>query len=122
MAVVTMKKIVFTNVSFDLDIEGTREFNLEVKNEISLKVPKDEIDKTFLLVFETTLTDPEHNYMNINVKANVIFDCDEKLSSYDDVVKNNCFVPAFKEIVNKIDQILETMNYPKLNITVPAIN
>ncbi|MCH5182925.1 MAG: hypothetical protein J1E00_01995 [Oscillospiraceae bacterium] len=116
MANVSLSKIIFTNISYDLDIEDSEQFSLEVKNEISLKLPKDTSDNSFLLVFETSVVEPEHNYLKIIIKANAFFDSDEKLSSYDNVVKSECFPVVFKTIAQKIDQILEILDYPRLNI------
>lgn len=114
---VTLEKIVFTNISYNLNVESVTEFHLELKNEISLKTHKDETNNSFLLVFETSVFDPENDYINIKIKANAFFECSEKLSFYDDVVKDICFPIVFKEISEKIDKILEILDYPKLHMT-----
>lgn len=121
MVKATLSKLIFTKISYDLDIEEKKEFGLEVKNKITLGIPKSGDDNSFLLVIETSVVEPEHNYINILIKSNAFFNCGEKPSSYDDVV-NDCFPTVFKQIAEKIDQILDVLNYPKLNISQASSN
>lgn len=99
-----------------MNLEEAEDFNLEIRTELNLRTPIDEQDKSFLLVIQTSVIEPEHNYVKISFKANAYFESKEKLLSYDDVVKNEGFPIAFEKISQKIDEILEILDYPKLNM------
>lgn len=107
---------VITNTSYDLDVEEGHEVSLEVKEEVSLKLPKDPSDTTFLLVSLTTVEDVEKKSVRIVVQANAFFDCDQKLASYDEVIQKHCFPMLFKKAAETIDKVLEALDYPKLNL------
>lgn len=113
---VRLVNYVVTSTSYNLNVEEGQEVSLEVKEEISLKLPKDPSDTTFLLVSETIVEDVEEKSVNIVVKANAFFDCDQKLATYDEVVQKQCFPMLFKKAAEVIDQVLEVLNYPKLNL------
>lgn len=117
MANVSLSNLVVTNISYNIDVKEDSDLQLEVKNELTLKFPQDIETNNFLLVFDISITEPKNKQINISVKANAFFNCDEKLDSYDDVVNNICFPIAFEQLSQKIDSILEVLNYPKLNIT-----
>ncbi len=116
MADIKLVKIIFTHVSYDMNVENAKHFSLEVKNQIGLKVPKDENDTSFMMVVNMTAIEPENNIIKINIKANAIFSSDEKITSYDKIFDDICFPLVYKEISDKIDGILEVLEYPKLGI------
>lgn len=117
MANANLSKLIITNISYDINVKEANDLNLEVKNELTLKFPQDIETNGFLLVFDISITEPKNKRINISVKANAFFDCDKKLDSYDELVANECFPIVFNRLSEKIDAILETLEYPKLNIT-----
>ncbi len=116
MANVNLEKLIVTNISYDLNTEDAKEFSLEVKNEMSLKVHTNEDSNRFLLEFVTSIVEPKNNYINISVRANAFFQANEKITAYDDIVKDQCFPIVFDELSKTIDQILEILGYPKLKL------
>ena len=117
MAKVSLMKLVITNTSFNIDVKEENDLNLEVKNELTLKLPEDMETNSFLLVFDLSICEPKNKRINISVKANAFFKCDDKLDSYDEVITNECFPLVFELLSKKIDSILEVLDYPKLNIS-----
>ena len=118
MANVTLENLVVTHISYNLNTEDAKEFHIEVKNEISLKVHSDEDSNRFLLEFKTSVVEPKNNYINIVVNANAFFKAEDKITAYDDIVTDQCFPLVFNKLSEIIDQILDVLGYPKLKLGV----
>lgn len=111
-----LEKIVFTHISYDINVDEAQSFKLEIKNEFKLKVPKAVDDNSFLLMVETSIVEPEKKIIAIEIKADAYFECSEKPSSYEELIKTQCFSKIMDLLSKKVDGILEILGYPKLNI------
>lgn len=122
MAKVTLRDLTIKKISYDIDIENGSNINLNVKNEINLKISKDEDDNSFMLVIETSIEETKNGSMSIFAKSEIIFDSDEKITSYDKVIEEFCFPTAFEKISEKIDLVLIALGYPKLGLYNQSLN
>ena len=118
MQLIDLSNIVYTKISYEMSMEDAQSFSLEIKNELTLRLPKDADSKSFMLTINTSVVEPNKKAICIEIVANAFFEYKDQIDSFDEIIKNECFPKAFSRISDTIDQILAVLNYPKLNISI----
>ena len=101
---VALKNRVIESVSIHLNPDKIRKNGITLSNEgkIELRIPKEEDDLSILLVANMKIKSQEdENDFLASFVANFFFEIDEKLSSYDEIVTQEC-MPVIQEETKKI--------------------
>ena len=101
---VALKNRVIESVSIHLNPDKIRKngITLSIEGKIELRIPKEEDDLSILLVANMKIKSQEdENDFLASFVANFFFEIDEKLSSYDEIVTQEC-MPVIQEETKKI--------------------
>ena len=112
---VALKNRVIESVSIHLNPDKIRKngITLSIEGKIELRIPKEEDDLSILLVANMKIKSQEdENDFLASFVANFFFEIDEKLSSYDEIVTQEC-MPVIQEETKKItNSFMSQMGFP----------
>lgn len=100
----------------NFNLEESKSFQMDVRLEASIKQPQNPKDNTALLTFNTQISSNDDS-VSLNMESAIIFEFDEIPSDYQLVAKDICIPMAQKEILGRIDNILENLGYPEIKFS-----
>ena len=112
---VALKNRVIESVSIHLNPDKIRKngITLSIEGKIELRIPKEEDDLSILLVANMKIKSQEdENDFLASFVANFFFEIDEKLSSYDEIVTQECMPVIQEETKNITNGFLSQMGFP----------
>ncbi len=112
---VTLKNRVVESVSIHLNPDKIRKngITLSIEGKIELRIPKEEDDLSILLVANMKIKSQEdENDFLASFVANFFFAIDEKFSSYDEIVTQECMPLIQEETKNITNGFLSQMGFP----------
>lgn len=114
---VELNKLYFTESKFKFNLDKNSSTYIQEKTVAKLYRPKDEKDKTAMLEMKITITSVDKDDIYVEVTTHSIFSFSEIPEDYDYVSQNMCIPKAQKEALDKIDNIIESMGYPRFNLS-----
>lgn len=109
-------QLYFTESNFKFKLSKDGSAQIQMHAEAKLSYPKSSDDKTALLRMKVTVSSVNKDDIYVEVFTNTIFEFSEVPEDYEDVSKNLCVPMAQKEVLTKIDRIMENMGYPPFNL------
>lgn len=112
---VTLKNRVVESVSIHLNPDKIRKngITLSIEGKIELRIPKEEDDLSILLVANMKIKSQEdENDFLASFVENFFFAIDEKFSSYDEIVTQECMPLIQEETKNITNGFLIQMGFP----------
>lgn len=100
----------------NFNLEESKSFQMDVRLEASINQPQNPKDNTALLTFNTQISSNDDS-VSLNMESAIIFEFDEIPSDYQLVAKDVCIPMAQKEILGRIDNILENLGYPEIKFS-----
>lgn len=110
-----LKNRVIESVSIHLNPDKIRKngITLSIEGKIELRIPKEEDDLSILLVANMKIKSQEdENDFLASFVANFFFAIDEKFSSYDEIVTQECMPLIQEETKNITNGFLSQMGFP----------
>lgn len=100
----------------NFNLEESKSFQMEVSLEASINQPQNPDDNTALLTFNTKIASSDDS-VSLNMESSLIFEFDEIPLDYQLIAKELCIPMAQKEILGRIDNILENLGYPEIKFS-----
>lgn len=114
----TIKKFNFTDINFSFGVNIESSIQLQIKMESKLLVPSNKDDLTVMFEIKTEISEPDSNKIAIVANSKIIFKFNEKPKDFEQASKEICLPIAQKEVLKKIDDIVDLMGYPKFDIEI----
>lgn len=112
----TIKKIKILNIDINFPKELDHVVDIEVKCEAKILKPRDKEDKHALLQTKISMKANNVEDFSINLLAQVLFEFDKIPENYDSMAEEKCIPLAIKEILTKVDSILENMGCARMKL------
>lgn len=105
-----------TKILVDISPDLSKEFKLKIESKVELNKPKEEEDKTALILMETNIGIPDSDEFNITMSSEYIFEFDEIPDDFKSITEERCIPLAQEELFKSLDNILVEMGYNRLNL------
>lgn len=104
-------------IHIDISQNLSREIKLKAESKVQVKTPKEEKEKTALILMETSISIPDSDDINIIMNAEFVSKFDEVPSDYDSFIEGKCIPLAQEVLFKSLDNILIEMGYKKLGLS-----
>lgn len=111
-------QLFFTESSFKFKLSKNGSTQIKMNAEAKLSYPKSSDDKTALLHMKVTVSSVDKDDIYVEVLTNTVFEFSDIPEDYNEISKNLCVPMAQKEVLKRIDSIMETMGYPPFNLEI----
>ncbi|MGB4661460.1 MAG: hypothetical protein WBI07_19970 [Mobilitalea sp.] len=103
-------------VHIDISQNLSGEFKLKAESKVQVKTPKEEEEKTALILIETSISIPDSDDINIILNAEYVSKFDGVPSDYNTFIEEKCIPLAQEALFKSLDNIIIEMGYEKLGL------
>lgn len=111
-AKILKQRIVESKIFISQNLADKLEISMNCK--VNLKTPKNLEEKSVLLNMELNISSKEE--LKIELNADVVFELEQLLDSYDEIAEKTLIPMACKSLLNSLDDMLVAMGYDKMEL------
>lgn len=104
-------------LTLNIDLELSTAFDLKIECRAKINPPKDPSDDTALLFFSLKAVDTGNTEMEIECEVYYVFKFNCIPDNYDSTITELCAPIAQKETFGIVDAALQSIGYPKLDLS-----